>query len=171
MRITWLGFALAALLVAAWPAPALALGPGNVAVSDAAANALIGVDAKTGERKRISSKTIGSGEDFLTPVGLAVEKSGSILVIDSGSNALYRVDPASGDRTVVSDPGRGAGPALQNPHNVGVEASGSALVFDDGIPALLRVDADTGDRSLLSSSKAGDGTCFGEVWGLVILPQ
>jgi len=56
------------------------------------------------------SNSIGSGPDFVTPHGIAVEADGSLVVVDFGLEAVVRVDPVSGDRTIISYAVIGWGP-------------------------------------------------------------
>jgi sugar lactone lactonase YvrE len=75
---------------------------------------VVRVDPVSGDRTIISGctevndslqcigPTVGGGQSFASPVGIAVEANGRLVVTDSELAAVVRVDPVSGDRTLIS---------------------------------------------------------------------
>ena len=109
-----------------------------------------------------SRTTVSSGESFVTPRGIAVERDGDIIVADAGEDAVIRVDPVSGAHTTLS-----SGGALADPVGVAVERDGAIIVADaktvGGSGAVVRIDQRTGAQTTVSS-----GGSFVEPRGVAI---
>lgn len=147
------------------------LTPGDLVMTDRAHKAVVHVDPTTGDRIILSSADVGSGPEFETPRGIAIENDGNILVTDLSNrlilphklvdlNRILRIDPVTGNRSIVSSNNVGAGPFLGHPWAIGIEADGHILVGTFSPTALLRIDPTTGDRAVLSSQSAGTGPDF-----------
>ena len=92
---------------------------GNILVVDISTGiqALFRIDPVTGDRVILSSASIGSGPNFVTPFAVLEQDSGAILVLDNGIPALLSVDPTTGNRTVLSSASVGSGTAFSAPRD------------------------------------------------------
>ena len=67
------------------------------------AGTLLAVDSVTGNRRVVSSSTVGRGASLVAPVGLALHKGQGLLdVADDSQNAIIQVALDSGNRSVFS---------------------------------------------------------------------
>lgn len=163
--------------------------------------AILRIDPSTGNRTTLSgldgdcATTIGAGDPFVEPNGLAQLADGRLLVADgdSGVGRLVAVDPIDGDRTVLSGcttatiagdcvgPILGAGPVPTFVRDVvslpGLPPRAVARAdFDAYCGAgesggLIVFEIDTGDRSVLSGRDAacnlvGAGPHFKDLEGV-----
>jgi streptogramin lyase len=142
-------------------------GSGSIVVTDTSLAAVVRIAPDSGDRTVVSGCldtecriSIGSGLNFVSPRGLAVDNDGSLLVADNFLNAVLRIAPGSGDRTVVSGQGRGSGPPLTILTNIAVEFDGSLVVVDGGLNAVVRIAPDSGDRTVVSGQGRGSGPNF-----------
>ncbi len=131
---------------------------GDLVVTDIDLNAVLRVDATTGNRLILSDVGVGAGTAFALLQAIAVEASGDLVAVDQVWDAVIRVDPVTGDRTIVSDPSTGAGAPVYSLFGIAVEASGNLVVTDPSAQAVLRVDPVTGDRTTVSRVFGGVGS-------------
>jgi sugar lactone lactonase YvrE len=142
--------------------------------SGAIPNGIIRIDPVTGNRTTLSSASMGTGQAFSSPVGIAVDSSGNIFVSDLRANttsAVVQIDPTSGSRTVFSGGATGGGDTFERPGAIAFDASGNMYVTDDRAAAggdrIVRVDATNGDRTNISSGtpSVGSGSSFTSLEG------
>jgi hypothetical protein len=158
-------------------AMALTLNPGDIVIATQigpSANndhGLVVVDPATGSRTILSDNGTGTGPDFTSPAGIAIEPDGDLLATDLGGPAghasIFRVDPLTGDRTIVSTFGVGTGPNLSTPYDL-VEVGGTIFVTNGPSANVLAVDPTTGNRTLFSGQLAGTGKQFFDPIGVTI---
>jgi streptogramin lyase len=136
-------------------------------VTDTLTDSLLRIDPVSGLRTVVSSVTMGSGPEFVSPVSLSVQANGNLLVVDEGLSALIGVNATTGNRTIVSgcidllcSSRVGAGDRFSSPHDLFIDASGDALLLDTLLEAVFRVDTTTGDRNIISSLALGSGPDF-----------
>jgi streptogramin lyase len=169
-----------------FPASLAVEADGNLVVTDAGFGGLMAVlrvDRATGDRKIISGvdpetgTLIGSGPNFLNPVGIGIGADGLLVISDNLLDAVVLVDPVSGDRLVVSgfDPDAGvrigSGPRLTRPQGLAVAADGALFVADWGLSGVIRVDPTTGDRAIVSRVNLGSGPPLADPRGIVVAPD
>ena len=123
---------------------------------------LLRVDPVTGDRKILSSGSVGSGPALAWFGGLAFEPGGALLMGQAQTEAVLRVDPAKGDRMTVSQFGVvGTGPALDGLVAMALGSNIDAFAIDRGpTAAVVRIDLASGDRTVISDSKHGTGPSF-----------
>ena len=135
---------------------AVAIGLGDILVTDLNLAAVVRVNPLTGDRTILSDATHGTGTNFATPVDIVVESSVGVLVLDNDfSNtysAVFRVNPVTGDRMIVSDSTNGSGLDFLNGNFLALESNGNILVTDNTLDSLLRADPVTGDRTVASTA-------------------
>ncbi len=71
--------------------------------SDTVKPQIIAVDIATGLRTVIASPEVGSGENFVNPIGLVWGEDQQLLVADNGNNTIFSVDVITGNRTIIAD--------------------------------------------------------------------
>jgi len=96
---------------------------------------LVEIDLLDGDRAEIT----GTGDPFVTPLGLSTRTNGSLFVADTGARAVFDVDLATGDRTVFANGG------AFGPTDVAI-AGDAALVTDGNAGELLSILLATGAR-------------------------
>jgi hypothetical protein len=138
---------------------------------------LVQVDVVTGNRRVVSSPTVGSGPAFIDPLGLAVSAVGEVFVIDQILDAIVGVDLLTGARSIVSgcsesaDPCPapvGIGPDFLDLRSIASEANGSLVVTDVELGAVLRVDTGTGNRTIISDTSTGQGPIWFNPVGIAV---
>ncbi len=131
---------------------------GQIFVLDRGNQAVLEVDAVTGDRSYVSrsrATAVGSGPAIsILATQMTLSLDGE-LVISNDWQTLLGIDPASGDRRHVSsyDHAVGSGPNMQA-SGVGIDVGGDLLVPSVDDQTLYRVDPLTGDRSIISSSQS-----------------
>ena len=144
--------ACAAVLVAAAPAAAVELRPGDII---AAGWDVVGRPPPLGVVARVDPVTgeqtvITSGGNLESPFAVAVEPSGSLLVFDGagdGSPAqLVRVDPATGAQIVLS-----SGEDVRRTADITVSRNGDIYAVDYGL-SVVRIDPVTGGRTVVATT-------------------
>jgi streptogramin lyase len=162
------------------PTDLVVVADGGLMVVDTSYDRVVRVDPVTADRTLVSNTNdpnstptdavTGSGPEFISPRGVAVEADGNLLVLDIDLTAVIRVDPVTGDRTVVSDASTGSGPAFETLlGGIAVEADGNVVVT--GAQTVVRVDPVTGDRTVVSDASTGSGPAFGTPLGNVSLER
>jgi outer membrane protein assembly factor BamB len=143
---------------------------GNIFVTDIGLTfgpvQVVQITPSTGDRRTVTSDTVGSGPQLRVPWPIAVDHDRNILVIDS--NSVLRVGPETGDRSIVSGLGTGEGPSFIEPKGLAVADNGDIFVADDDDddaprPVILQVDPQTGDRNLVSGEGVGSGPLLGSL--------
>ena len=165
MRDRVLMSTLAAALFVASPIRGVSLRPGDILVSDASLKAIVQVDPVTGDRRILSSSSVGSGPTFGNNEGIAVESDGGIVVVERHLERVLRVEPITGDRSIVTDSLSftapvGSGPPLGTSFGIAV-APDDTLLVASVLPTgglVMRVDPASGDRTQVTSPTVGSGT-------------
>lgn len=139
-------------------APALALDPGDLVVSQS--NELLRVDPTTGNRSVLSGGAVGSGPALLRVTRVGFDRDGFVLVADFDLKAVLRVDPATGDRSIVASQSVGSGLPFR-PLGVDRPALYPYLAVESDGPSVVFVDPASGDRTVVSSGAVGSGPLFG----------
>jgi len=134
--------------------------PPDIIIVDSGIDTVVSVDPVTGDRTVISSTSVGTGDAFIFPRGIALEADGNFVVCDQDSDTVIRVDPATGNRTIVSSATVGTGTNFDICFDIIVEADGNLIVADTGLTALVRVDPVSGNRTTLASNSVGAGPAF-----------
>ncbi|MBI5709497.1 MAG: hypothetical protein HZC42_04220 [Candidatus Eisenbacteria bacterium] len=163
-----LAIVLGAALLAAAPAPAVTLRPGDLVILDNCAghNRVYHVDHATGAMSWVAAARL-----LADPSDVAVHPDGRILVADR-TNGVVAIDPATGAQSVLSSGGLFSGGW---PGGIAVAPDGDILVSVDfaagaGTPAIVRVDSTGASQSIVTSGGflrwprgmaiATDGTLF-----------
>ena len=132
-------------------------------VTDPLLDAVIRVDAATGNRTIISGdpagENVGTGADLTSPRAISVAPDGRIVLLDYfefTTPSIIGIDPITGDRSFISGNGAGGGTDFTTPQESMVGPDGNVFVaqFDGSI---IRVDAGTGDRTIVSDASTGTG--------------
>ena len=120
-------------------------------------DAIVTVDATTGERSVVLREYFGDGPQADSPQDFAVDgETGYLVDLDPG--ALLQVNLATGDRVEISGPSNGSGSPISYPNAVEIDSSnGVAYVMQSSGQTVLRVDLATGYRTVVSSSSVGSG--------------
>ena len=113
---------------------------------------VIAVDATTGDRSAVASRTLGSGPTPPNPTGFGLDGANQrLLIVDAQSGELVAVDIASGDRVILASPDVGAGPFLETAASVAIDpATGTILFGDSRRDAILAIEPNSGDRVTFS---------------------
>ncbi len=136
-------------------------------VVDDSLDAILAVDLVTGVRTIVSDATHGSGINFKSPMGIALDTNGDVYVTDNDWKALIKVDLKNtetlGNRDIVSGgigTIKGTGPLLANPVSVAIEG-GNAYVVDRGLKALILSNLSNGNRTVASGCPNSITACPG----------
>ena len=145
------------------PTYGVSMRPGDILVSDRGLKAIVQVDPVTGDRRIVSSASVGMGVVFSENQGIAIEADGSLVVVETIEERVIRVDPITGDRQVVTDSKSvvqiGSGPELGTSFGITVDPASDLLVASN-LPTgglVMRVDPVTGDRVEVTSPTLGTG--------------
>ena len=136
-------------------------------VSDADFGALLEVDARTGDRVKISgcldfrcTEQIGGGPPLSAPIAISANSDQGLFVVDESLDAVLRVDSQTGDRSIVSgcrdsecSTQVGEGPQMRLPSAVATAADGTLVVATQGLRAVVQIDRQTGDRTVISGCR------------------
>jgi len=131
----------------------VALGTGgNITVADSANHQIRRISPAgvvttlAGNGTAGSTDGTGSGAQFNSPGGVAVDISGNVYVADTNNHAIRKVTPAGVVTTLAGDPsnfaladGTGAAAQFHSPSGVALDASGNVYVADTGNHAIRRV--------------------------------
>ncbi len=136
-----------------------------------------------------SNESVGTGQSFFNPVGIAVDLNGRLIISDVLVRSIFSVDPTTGNRDVLPNSRMGDGPDLYSAKGVALGTNGFVVVVDDGDstaffgsfpdigayvnrwPLLLEMNPNTGGRSLLSAGsntgvQRGTGSNFDSPQGV-----
>jgi DNA-binding beta-propeller fold protein YncE len=143
---------------------------GSLIVSDDGFNAdpgetnppyLLRIDPETGDRRILSSETMGSGPPvtlFASGGSMEFEQTGTLLVggriENTNDSAVVRIDPTTGDRMVISFLGPLNAFDLTG---IALRSEIDLLVADRKGNRISHIDVITGDRTLVSASTRGTG--------------
>ncbi len=180
-------------LVSQPPARAQGRGPGlegpvsvsidlnnTIFVLDESMDAVLRVDAFSGERSLLTGRQIGRGEPLSRPVGIATHNRGELFLADRQLDAIVAVDTNTGDRRIllgcpqVTDPCPvtlvGGGLGFIDPIDVDVLDNDTLVVIDsgDGRDAVFLVNINTGDRALVSAPAIGRGPVMNAPMGAAV---
>lgn len=140
---------------------------GDFLVADFGLQAIVHVDAITGNRTVLSSPLVGGGPPLGTPSGIAIGANGQIIVTNGIYETLVAIDPTDGTRTEISGLTKGIGIQLRAPYQIAFEPSGFILVADAVLNGIVRVDPISGDRSILTDAFVGTGPVVVNSDGLI----
>jgi len=132
----------------------------DLIVADTGIDALIRVDATTGDRTRIFQAFFEGDPIILSPLDLIGLPDGKILIADEGWRAVFLIDLASDEYGFVSSVEVGEGINLRVPRAISLSSTGQLLVLDSGHDAVIRVDLLTGDRERISTEATLAGFAF-----------
>lgn len=132
----------------------------DIIVADTGIDALIRVDATTGDRTQIFQAFFEGDPIILSPLDMIGMPDGKILIADDGWRAVFLIDLASDEYGVVSNAEVGEGLNLRVPRAISLDSVGQLLVLDSGHDAVIRVDLLTGDRERINREATLDGSAF-----------
>ncbi|MGF1466737.1 MAG: Ig-like domain-containing protein [Sandaracinaceae bacterium] len=119
--------------------------------ADTQAQQLVVFDLATGRRSIQSGESVGLGDPFTAPQGVAVDSTGRIFVGDPFRRMIVEVDRVTGERTTLAGPAVGDGDSLQGLLAIAAGA-GHVYALTSGFPSrILEIDPATGDRTALAS--------------------
>lgn len=127
-------------------------------VSDSRNDLIYQVDIDSGNRKIVSSDSIGMGMNFRLPNGLVSVSENDLLVADALNGRIARVNIENGNIVEISGPQVGGGVQLQEPRDIELSLDKkTAYVTDLERKAVISIDLATGNREVISSASVGTG--------------
>ena len=130
---------------------------------------LFTMDLASRNRSILSSKAVGAGPNFNTPLAITLDVANNLLYAADRINnqgVVFAIDLDNGNRTIVSGINSGTlvgnGPEMISPVSIKFDSSNNrALIADRGVGALFIVDLNNGDRTRID----GEGPSFVSLLG------
>jgi len=114
----------------------------------------------------LAGSTLGDGERFNRPSGVAVDKDGNVYVADERNHKIKKIT-SSGVVSTLAGSTQGDGERFNNPAGVTVDKDGNVYVADYGNHQIKQISP-SGVVSAVAGSTYGDGERFNGPTGVAV---